>query len=113
MNVACIVGRLTADPELKVTQNGKNVTSFCVAVNRRGDGADFIDCVAWEKRAEHICKYFSKGKEIAVSGEIQTRTYDDSSGKTRKVTEINVKDVSFVGKKEEKKETVAENELPF
>ena len=100
MNRVYIIGRLCADPELKMTNGGKSVTTFTVAVNRQGQKSesDFLDCVAWEKTAEFICKYFQKGSPIVIEGAIQTRTYEDKNGQKRKAVEINVKNVEFVPK---------------
>ena len=78
MNNVYLIGRLTADPELKHTQSGMAMTRFTVAVDRsyvkQGEErqADFISCVAWDKKAEFICKYFSKGHRIAWTGSIRT-----------------------------------------
>lgn len=128
MNSIDIMGRFTADPELKVTPKGKNVTSFCIAVpNSYDKDAEpyYIDCVAWEKRAETICKHFHKGKMIAISGELQTRKYEDNAGKTRKAVEVRVEKFFFCGDKDNKgtvktaqkgaENTAAEveDELPF
>lgn len=98
MNSVILMGRLTADPELKQTNSGKSVTSFTVAVDRQGKekATDWINCVAWEKTAELICKYFQKGKPIIVQGSLQTRTYEDKSGGKQKVTEVLVRNIDFV-----------------
>ena len=101
MNSVILVGRLVADPELKTTQSGLEVTSFRVAVDRpySKDGekkADFIDVVAWRKTAAFICQYFSKGKPIAVKGSLQTRTYETQDGSKRYVTEVLADNVEFV-----------------
>ena len=80
LNVVALLGRLTADPELRKTPNGVSVTTFTVAVNRSyvkqgGERqTDFIDVVAWRSTAEFITKYFKKGQMIAVQGSIQTRS---------------------------------------
>lgn len=97
MNSISISGRLTKDPELRRTQNGTAVCSFCVAVDRPGvkDRTDFIDCVAWDKRAEFVSKYFVKGDPIEVNGVLTTRTYDDRDGKKRKAVEVNSDRISF------------------
>ena len=105
-NRVILGGRLTTKPELKTTNGGKSVTTFTVAVNRRGakDGqqqADFISCVAWEKSAELVTKYFDKGSSIVVDGSIQTRSWKDDGGNTRYATEVNVSDVHFVDSKSE------------
>lgn len=102
LNVVAIMGRLTADPEMRTTTNGVSVTSFTLAVDRSfsKDGerkADFIDCVAWRGTAEFICKHFTKGKLMAVDGAIQTRNYEDKNGNKRKAVEIVVASVNFCG----------------
>ena len=127
MNTWNGMGRFTADPELKTTPSGKAVTTFCVAVPKnynRDEKPNYIDCVAWEKRAETICKNFRKGKMIAISGELETRTYEDKQGKTRKVSEVRVEKFFFCGDKDNKETTKTaqkgaesttevEDELPF
>ncbi|MCL2538724.1 MAG: single-stranded DNA-binding protein [Oscillospiraceae bacterium] len=101
LNNVSIMGRLTADPELRHTANNFAVTSFTVAVNRsfvRQGGerqTDFIDVVAWRNTAEFICRYFKKGQMIAVTGAIQTRNYTDKEGRNRKAVEIQANNVYF------------------
>lgn len=101
-NRAIIIGRLTKEPELKQTTNGKSVCSFTVAVNRRysREETDFLDCVAWQKTAEFLCRYFHKGGAIGVEGAIQTRKYEDRNGNPRTAVEIVADNVFFVGAKE-------------
>lgn len=105
MNKAILVGRLTADPELKSTPNGVNVCSFSVAVDRRfvraGEErkADFINCVAWRQTAEFISRFFSKGRMIGLVGSIQTRTYNDREGNKRYATEVVVDEAYFTESK--------------
>lgn len=96
MNISAISGRLVRDPELRRSQSGKTVTSFTVAVDRPGvkDKTDFIDCVAWEKKAEFVSRYFRKGQRIEVSGVITTRTYE-KDGQNRKSTELRADQVFF------------------
>lgn len=108
LNSAIIMGRLVADPELRTTQNGINVTSFAVAVQRNFAGAngekqtDFINVVAWRNQAEFVAKYFQKGQMIAVRGSIQTRKYEDKqTGQKRTAFEIVASEVSFCGSKSE------------
>lgn len=84
MNFCFYIGRITKDPELRKTQNGKSVCSFSLAVNRIPEGVDFIDCVAWERTAEILTQYTHKGNKLAVSGEMRNRSYEDRDG--RKVT---------------------------
>lgn len=104
LNTVAILGRLVADPELRHTQNDVAVTSFTLAVES-GWGehkrTDFIDVVAWRQTAEFICKYFSKGRRMAVTGSIQTRSYEDRQGNKRKAFEIVASDVSFADSRTE------------
>lgn len=97
MNVVILTGRLTADPELRYTQQGTPCTSFNLAVDRasKDDTADFPTIVAWDKTAEFLQKYMSKGSKIVVRGEIRTRNYTDNDGKNRKVTEVVADRVEF------------------
>ena len=116
INTAVIMGRLTADPELKTTASGLSVLSFSVAVERNyqkeGEekAVDFINVVAWRKTAEFVSKYFHKGSMIAVEGSIQTRKYEDKDGNKRTAFEILANTVSFCGK--EASNTPAENNTP-
>lgn len=100
MNKVFLVGRLTKAPELKTTPNGVSVATFTLAVNRRGKeaGADFLPIVAWRTTAELCGKYLSKGQKAAVSGEIQTRSYEAKDGSRRYVTEVQADDVEFLAK---------------
>jgi single-strand DNA-binding protein len=105
MNKVTLIGRLTKDPELKFTAGtGTAVATFTIAVNRRlpnKDGqreADFIPIVVWGKQAESTANYMSKGKLIAISGWIQTRSYDAKDGTKRYVTEIVAEEVQFLDK---------------
>lgn len=89
LNVVVLMGRLTSDPEIRHTPNDVAVTSFSIAGERSyksGDErqTDFIDIVAWRSTAEFICKYFRKGQMIALHGSIQTGTYKDKEGNTKK-----------------------------
>lgn len=105
-NKAIIVGRLTADPELKQTPNGVSVATFTVAVDRpytakgKTREVDFLDVVAWRTTAEFVCKYFRKGNPILIDGAVQTRQYTDKQGNNRRVWEIVANSVNFVGGKE-------------
>lgn len=101
MNNVVLMGRLVADPELKATNTGKEVTSFRIAVNKpyqKGQDreADFFDIVAWGKTAAFVCQYFQKGKPIIITGHLQTRQYEVSDGSKRKVVEIVAGNVDFV-----------------
>ena len=110
-NLVVLTGRLTADPELKYTPNNIPVTSFSIAVSRRYKAgeetqADFINIVAWQKTAEFVTKYFSKGSMIGIEGSIQTRRYQDKEGKNRTVFEVVANNVQFV---ESKRDGAASN----
>ena len=98
------IGRFVRDPNVKYTQSGKACAKFTLAIDRRksGDGnpqADFISCVAWEKTAEIISQYVSKGQKIAVEGRIQTRSYEANDGTKRYVTEVVVQSMEFCDSK--------------
>lgn len=108
MNKVILIGRLTADPELRQTQSGISSCRFTVAVNRKyadkdtGERqADFITCVAWRQTAEFISKYFSKGKMIALEGSLRTGSYQDRnhSDVTHYTTDLYVDNVEFCGDK--------------
>lgn len=102
MNTVILMGRMTADPELRRTQTGKDVMSFSVAVDRGyGDKkqTDFINCVAWESTARFIGQWFPKGRLIALEGSLQTRSYEDKHGNKRTATEVLVRQVHFTGDK--------------
>lgn len=105
LNVAVLMGRLVADPELRHTTNDVSVTSFTLAVDRsyvqsgKDRQADFIDVVAWRSTADFVCKYFHKGQLVAVEGEIQTRSYSDKDGNKRKAFEIVADTVHFAESK--------------
>lgn len=107
MNKVVLIGRLTADPELRQTQSGISSCRFTVAVNRKfkndkGDyDADFITCVAWRQTAEFISKYFSKGKMIALEGTLRTGSYTDKNHAdvTHYTTDVYVDAVEFCGDK--------------
>lgn len=104
MNNVSLIGRLTADPELKHTQSGLAMTRFSVAVDRRvkqGEEkqTDFITVVAWQQRAEFICKYFSKGQRIALTGSIRAGNYTDKDGNKRNTFEVWAENVEFCDSK--------------
>lgn len=112
LNVVALMGRLVYDPELKTTQNGTNVCSFRIAVDRsftrQGEErkADFIDITAWRQTAEFVSKYFQKGSMIAIEGSLQTRQYQDKNGNNRTATEVLASQVSFCGGKSAEKPAV-------
>lgn len=108
MNKVILVGRLTADPELRQTQSGVASCRFTVAVDRKfadkntGEKqSDFINCVAWRQTAEFVSRYFNKGKMIALEGSLRTGKYQDKNHAdvTHYTTEVYVDNVEFVGGK--------------
>lgn len=111
MNKVILKGRLTATPELKTTASDIYVTDFSIAVNRRfnKEQTDFINCQAWRQTAEFISKYFEKGQEILVIGELHIEKWD-KYGETRYTTRIVVDEVEFCGSKSENKTQQANNE---
>ena len=105
LNEVILQGRLTETPELKTTNSGKSVTSFSLAVERdfsTGDDkeTDFINIVAWNKTAEFITRYFTKGKQMLVKGSLQVRKYQTQNGENRYATEVLADKVYFCGDKE-------------
>jgi single-strand DNA-binding protein len=101
MNKTFLIGRITKDIELKYTQSNKSVASFTIAVNKYPEGADFINCVVWDKQAENLKKYCGKGSLIAVDGRISTRSYDNQEGKRVYVTEVVANSIQFLDTKKE------------
>jgi len=110
MNKTILIGRLTADIELRFTQSQKAVAKFNLAVDRKfkKDGeksTDFIICTIWDKQAELLSKYCKKGSKIAVSGRIETGSYDNKEGKKVYTTEVVVEEVSFLDSKKDTQES--------
>ena len=105
MNNIILIGRLTDDPKLKYTNNKKTFTRFTIAVNRdfaKEDGtreADFINAVAWDKKAEIICKYVKKGNRIGIEGRIQTGSYEKEDGTKGYLTDVIVSNLEFIENK--------------
>jgi len=98
MNKVVLLGRLTKDPELRFAAgSGTGVSRFTIAVNRqfKKNETDFINCVAFGKTAETISQYFTKGKQIAVSGSVRTGSYDAQDGTKRYTTDVAVDSFSF------------------
>ena len=124
MNIVCLIGRLTENPEIRYTKNeNKAITQFTLAVKRdflkeEKNQSDFITILAWDKTAEFCGKNFKKGQQIGLVGEIETGSYDDKDGKRIYTTKVIAKHVYFAdGKKEEKEEKqeniITDDQLPF
>lgn len=113
LNKVIMMGRLTADPELKVTASNIAVCNFSIAVSRpykKGEDreTDFFNCTIWKGGAEVLCKYFKKGDLITVSGTLRTSSYVDKNQIKRLSTNIVVKEIYFTETK--RKNTASENE---
>ena len=104
MNKITLIGNLTSDPEKRATNNGTSVTSFTIAVNRRGQDkqTDFFRINAWRGLADTCSKYLLKGRKVAVVGELQARTYDGKDGKTRFSLDVQADEVEFLSPAETK-----------
>lgn len=120
LNSVSIMGRLTADPELKTTENGKTVVNFSVATERRfaktkeERKTDFFEVAAWSSTAEFIVKHFSKGSMIAINGELQTKSYLDKKTDTKRTKVFILTDnVSFCGSKKKTTEPEADEYLNY
>ncbi len=116
INKAILMGRLTRDPELRHTGTGTAICSFSVAIdNGYGENrqTDFVNCVAWNKTAEFVDKYFSKGKLIALIGRITTRSWEGQDGKKNYSTEVVADEVSFCGDTKKEEKTAATNDESF
>lgn len=112
MNKVILKGRLTATPKLKTTASNIYVTDFSIAVNRRfnKEQTDFINCQAWRQTAEFINKYFDKGQEILVTGELHIEKWD-KDGETRYTTRVVVDEVEFCGSKADNKAQTNDAEM--
>ncbi|MTH54147.1 single-stranded DNA-binding protein [Bacillus mangrovi] len=102
INRVVLVGRLTKDPELRYTPSGQAVATFTIAVNRtftnqQGEReADFLNCVVWRRQAENVANFLNKGSLAGVEGRLQSRSYEDQSGRRVYVTEVVADSVQFL-----------------
>lgn len=118
LNKVVLIGRLTKEPELRYTSTGVPVATFFLAVNRnytnqQGEReADFIPIVVWRNQAENCAKYLTKGRLVAVSGRIQTRSYDGEDGKRRYTWEVVADEVQFLEWGEKKEQEQEEGDIP-
>ena len=112
MQKLIIIGNLTNDPEIRSTQTGKSVCTFTIAVNRKKVSepqTDFFRINAWNGLADTCARFLTKGKKVAVVGELQARTYEDKQGKTRLSLDVSADEVEFLSPKEEKPKKEKEN----
>ena len=102
MNKLIIVGNLTRDPELRTTQNGKNVCTFTVAVNRRkGEEVDYFRVTAWDQLGDNCQRYLAKGRKVAVVGSVSVNSYTTQNGEHRASLEVSASEVEFLSSKNE------------
>lgn len=119
LNRIILIGRLTADPQLRYTANGNAVTNFTLAVNKSfvgqdGErGADFIDVVVWRKLAEACANHLAKGRLAAVEGRLEIRSYEDKQGVRRKAAEVVADNVRFLEWGKEQTSSSDTDELDF
>lgn len=118
MNKVILIGRLTRDPNYTTTQTGTEIARYTIAVDRIGEGADFISCVAFGKSAQFADKYLKKGVRIAVTGRLQTGSYRNKEGKDVYTTDVIIESQEFCESKNEqrpapKKETPKADEEGF
>ena len=112
------VGRLGQDPELRATATGKAVANFSLAVNtKRGEQehTEWFRCVAWDKRAELVGEHLRKGREVHITGRLQTRPWTDGDGNDRSTTEVVLSEITFLGRKDPERparETEGHNDGP-
>ena len=120
MNKTILLGRLTKEPEIRVSQkNNTKVANFTLAVNRKyvaqGEErqADFINIVAYSKLAEFVEKYLNKGLQVCISGRIQTRVYEDNNGQKHYITEIIAEEINFADSQRKVDNTIDTNNTPI
>ena len=116
INKVILMGRLTKDPELRRTGAGTPVTSFSIAINAgygENQHTDFVNCTAWNKTAEFVSNYFTKGKMIIVIGRISTRSWEGQDGKRSYATEVIVSEVSFAESKSENPSAAKDDFTPL
>lgn len=123
MNKIILIGNLTSDPEKRATQSGLSVTSFQIAVNRRGQDkqTDFFRINTWRGLADTCAKFLTKGRKVSVIGELQARTYEAKDGTTRLSLDVSADEVEFLSPAEKQAEQkpvndwqdISSNDLPW
>ena len=122
MNVVCLVGRLTRDPELRHTKTGTCILKFSLAVNRRKKNGDnwedevsFINVVLMGKQAQGIAQYMAKGKQVAVNGELQENRWEENGNKRSRI-EVIARSVQLLASNSQPQQshsTVPDDDIPF
>lgn len=117
MNSVVLCGRITKTPELRTTKNNKEVCEFCLAVNRFGEGTDFITCLVYGTQAANLCKYQGKGSQIAVNGSLRVDSWDDEKGQRKYKTYVLCSNIEFLGTKKEENaqnnQNIGQNYNPY
>ena len=115
LNKAVLCGRLVKDPELAMTPSGTPITKFTLAINRKSkkDETDFLNIITFNKTAEFVGKYFTKGQMAIVVGSIQTRSWEGTDGQKRYATEIVADEVNFCGPKNEETQQFSKPKADF
>lgn len=105
MNRVCLIGRLTAKPELRYTSSNLPYSRFSIAINRTFNNAqgerqtDFINIVVWRKQAENVCNFLDKGSQVSIEGRLQSGSYDGKDGQKRYTLEVLADSVQFLESK--------------
>ena len=119
MNKVCLVGRLTAKPELRYTGSNVAYTRFTVAVNRTFTNAqgqreaDFISVIVWRRQAENICNYLDKGSQVSLEGRIQTGSFTDKEGVRKYTTDVVADNVQFLDSKKQGSSSASLESTPY
>lgn len=110
MNEVNLIGRLTRDPEVRYTQSNMAVARFSIAIDRMKDGTDFPSIVAFGKTAENCEKYLTKGRQVGITGRIQTGSYE-KDGRKIYTTDVVASRVEFLGSKSSEAESTAQESI--
>lgn len=102
INKSIIQGRLVRDPELRHTQSGKSVCTFTIAWGTKSGDREtklFMNCTAWNRTADNVAKWFKKGQEAVVCGQLETQSWTDKEGNKKNVIKMNAQEIHFCGPK--------------
>lgn len=117
MNIVCLIGRLTREPEIRTTNNGLAVANFTLAVDSGKDKTEFINCVAWDKTANLLKDYFHKGDQCGLTGFLTSRNWEDRDGNKRTSIEVTANRLDFGAKAKSETTSYADlddsDEFPF
>ena len=117
MNSVLLIGRITKDLELRTTKNNKEVCEFSLAINRFGEGTDFITCLVYGNQAANLCKYQGKGSQIAVSGSLRVDSWEDEQRQRKYKTYVLANIIEYLGTKKEENaqnnQNIGQNYNPY